>query len=197
MRNDIAHGGEIALALRDPDFTTATRVATAINQAFGGLAVARDAATISVRVPDKELETGQTAAFVSRLEAIRVIPDHTARVVVNERTGTIVIGGDVHISSAVVAHGNLTVMVKDTQSVSQPSNVTLVGPQPAIKTEVTSDVQTKVEEERARVMVVPATTTVRELADTLNLMGATPRDLISILEALRRLGALQMELVAM
>jgi flagellar P-ring protein FlgI len=190
--------GIIRLILQHPDFTTATRMASAINKELGESAVARDASTVAVRVPDADLTNGQTATFVARLEAIRLSPDAVARIIVNERTGTIVMGGEVHISAAVVTHGSLTVSVKRTENVSQPpSGTTLVGNQTAVKTEVTPDTTTLVEEEKPHITIVSDTTTVSELADTLNRMGATPRDLISILEALHRLGALQMELVAM
>lgn len=191
--------GIMRLILKHPDFTTADRMAKVINTKFEGLAVAQDAMTVAVRIPQTKLDIGQAATFVAELEVLQLTPDMQARVIINERTGTIVMGGDVHISSAVVAHGNLTVTVKETLKQSQPTDISLrvedanVG----IKSLETPDVITTVEEDDANVMVVPGTTTVRELADTLNIMGATPRDLISILEALHQLGALQMDLVAM
>jgi flagellar P-ring protein FlgI len=190
--------GTMKLILNSPDFTTASRIAAAINQDMGGLAVAKDASTVSVRVPEEFEQFGQTTAFIAKLEALRVRPDVRARVIVNERTGTIVMGSDVSISAAVVAHGDLTVNVKETRLVSQPANLTLVNPAPGdIRTEVVPDVTTTVTEDTARVMMLPDSASVRDLADTLNLLGATPRDLISILEALHNLGALQMELVTM
>jgi flagellar P-ring protein FlgI len=191
--------GLIQLVLRHPDFTTADRMATAINREMGGLAVARDASTITVKIPDQTLDIGQAAAFVARLETIRIQPDMQARVIVNERTGTIVMGGEVHIGQAVVAHGNITVTIKETLHPSHPSNMA-IGLRDAaldVRSLETPDTEVTVDEEKARVMVVPTTTTVRDLADTLNIMGATPRDLISILQALHRLGAIQMELTAM
>ncbi len=195
--NGYLQNGMLRLILRQADFTTASRVAAAINAELGAVAVAADALCVHVQIPDAVLRSGGIAAFVSRLENVRVTPDYVARVIVNERTGTIVIGGEVRIHTAVVAHGNLTVTVKETQAVSQPRDLTLVGPQPGIRTEVTREQTTTVEEERARVVVMPATPTVRDVADTLNQLGATPRDLISILQALHRLGALPMEIVAM
>jgi flagellar P-ring protein FlgI len=191
--------GLIQLVLRHPDFTTADRMATAINRAMGGLAVARDASTITVKIPDQTLDIGQAAAFVARLEAIRIQPDMQARVIVNERTGTIVMGGEVHIGQAVVAHGNITVTIKETLHPSHPTNMAIGLREAAldVRSLETPDTEVTVDEEKARVMVVPSTTTVRDLADTLNIMGATPRDLISILQALHRLGAIQMELTAM
>ena len=191
--------GILRLILRNPDFTTADRMAAAINKDLGGIAVAKDASTVSVNIPQDKLDIGQTAAFISKLERISLSPDIRAKVIVNERTGTIVMGGDVHISEAVVAHGNLTVSIKDKPRISElPETLIVAGAnQTGIGPTVTPDVTTKVKEDKANVIVVPNITTVRELSDTLNMMGATPRDLISILEALRELGALQMELVSM
>lgn len=190
--------GSIRMVLNNPDFTTANRIATAINHNMGGLAVARDAGTVAVRIPGDLEEFGQTSAFISKLEMLKVTPDIKARVVVNERTGTIVMGGDVQISAAVVAHGNLMVSIKETLHPSHPDNLTLLNPAPGdIRSLETPDIQTTVVEEKARVMMLPETSSIRDLADTLNLMGATPRDLISILQALHNLGALQMELITM
>ncbi len=197
---NFCQNGIIKLILRNADFTTASRMAMALNKEFGGMAVAKDANTVAVSIPSEALNTGQTAAFISKIELVRFISDTQSKVVVNERTGTIVMGGDVNISAAVVAHGNLTVTVKETLNVSQPTNLILAnrlaGPAD-IRTEVTPDVKTEVNEEKARITLIPETTSVRELADTLQLMGATPRDMISILGALHRLGALQMEFVSM
>jgi flagellar P-ring protein precursor FlgI len=188
--------GMLRLVLRHADFTTADRMAEAINKEFGALAVAHDASTVSVKVPDERIELGQTSAFVARLERLPVTPDVRARVIVNERTGTIVMGASVQVSPAVVAHGNLTVTVKEHLEASQPSNVALKNSS-GVRTAITSDTSTTVEEEKARVIVLPETTTIRELADVLNMIGATPSDLVSILQALHQLGAIQMELTVM
>lgn len=190
--------GAIRLVLNRPDFTTANRIASAVNREMGGLAVAKDAGSVAIRIPGDFEDFGQTASFIAKLEELTVTPDVRARVVVNERTGTIVMGGNVQISPAVVAHGNLMVSVKETLHPSHPSNVTLLNPAAGdIRSLETPDIITTVVEENARVMMLPGTTSIRDLADTLNLMGATPRDLISILQALHELGALQMELITM
>lgn len=181
----------LTLVLRHSDFTTASRTADAINEQYDGIAMARDANTVAVRIPNEVLDVGQVAQFVAGLEKLSLTPDVPARVVVNERTGTIVMGGDVHIAEAVIAHGNLTVNIGSRLSVDMPAPFTDASPV------VTEKVTTRADEQAARIMLVPDTVTVRDLADVLNQMGATPRDLISILEALQRLGALQMELVAM
>jgi flagellar P-ring protein precursor FlgI len=189
--NEFVKNGMLQLILRQPDFTTATRMATAINTKFDGTAVAKDAGTVMVRVPEEALDIGQVSTFIAGLETLSLTPDTQAKVIVNERTGTIVMGSDVHISEAVVAHGNLTVNIG--------SRLTAYMPEPLTDAEpvVVNEITTQTREDKAKVMLVPGTTTVRELADMLNEMGATPRDLISILEALQRVGALQMEVVTM
>ena len=190
-QENIVENGIMRLVLRHPDFTTANRIAGAINEKFEGSAIARDAGSVVVRVPEEILDMGQTASFLANLEVLKVTPDAQSRVVVNERTGTIVMGADVHIGEAVVAHGNLTVSIGSTLSAYMPEPLTTAPPV------VTEQTTTQTREENAKVMLLPGTSTVRELADMLNQMGSTPRDLISILEALQRLGALQMEVVSL
>jgi flagellar P-ring protein precursor FlgI len=111
---------------------------------------------------------------------------------VNERTGTVVLGGDVSISTAIIAHGNLTVRVGSSLNASQPEPFARQG-----TTVVTEEIAVQVDDQPARIMVVPQTTSVQELAEVLNQLGASPRDLISILEALHALGALQMEIITL
>jgi flagellar P-ring protein FlgI len=190
--------GVLRLLLRHPDFTTAHRMAKAINAAVGATAIARDAGVVAVYVPQGTNDIGQLSEFVSSLEQLSVVADAQAKVVVNERTGTIVMGSNVNIAESVVAHGNLTVVIKESLQPSQPANLLLgTGQTGAIRSLETPDTKTTVSEDETHVMVVPRTTTVQQLADALNVMGATPRDLISILQALRRLGALQMEVEVM
>jgi len=186
-----ARDGVLTLSLRHPDFSTATRVASAINAVHPGVAGARDAATVDVRVPENALEMGRVAVFVASIENARVQTDMQAKLLLNERTGTIVIGGDIYIHPAVVAHGNLTVSIKSRLAVSQPE------PFSEGQTVVTEDMQVGVKQDDARVMMLPEVTTVKRLADTLTQMGGTPQDLISILQALHRLGALQVEIETM
>jgi flagellar P-ring protein precursor FlgI len=184
--------GSLELVLRHPDFTTAQRIADVISSVTPGGAIARDAGTIEVLIPADVLEVGLSSQFIASIESLRVTPEQRARVVVNERTGTVVIGGEVMISTAIVAHGNLTVRVGSSLGVSQPEAFSQGG-----ETVVVEDVQVEVEEEPAAIILVPQTTSVQELADVLNQLGASPRDLISILEALQSLGALQMELITL
>ena len=183
--------GSFRLVLLHADFTTASRMAAAINATNEGSATARDAGSVLVRVPPEILDVGQVASFVAGIEALTVSPDAQSLIIVNERTGTIVMGGNVHIGEAIVAHGNLTVSVGSTLSAYMPNSFTEAKPV------VTEKVTTETKEDKAKVILVPGTVTVQELADALNQMGSTPRDLISILEALHRLGAIQMEMITL
>lgn len=191
QKEEFVVDGTMRLILRKPDFTTATRVAEAINTKFFGSALARDGGSILVRVPDSVLEVGHIAGFVADIETLSVEPDSVSKVVVNERTGTIVMGGNVNIGAAVIAHGNLTVRIGSTLSSYMPNSFTRADPV------VLENVAVETEDEVAKVVLCPGTTTVKDLADMLNQLGTSPRDLISILEALNKLGALQMELVTM
>ncbi len=183
--------GQLDLVLKHADFTTAQRIAEAINVSYPAGAIARDAGTVEVNIPAEMLDVGLVSQFISTIEVLRVTPDVCARIVVNERTGTVVMGGDVRISTAIIAHGNLTVRVGSSLNVSQPA------PFSEGETVVTEDVTVDVVEDKANIMLVPQTTSVQELAEVLNQLGASPRDLICILEALHSLGALQMEIITL
>ncbi len=183
--------GIMNIILNHADFTTATRMANAINEKYEASAVARDAGTVVVRIPDKWIDIGQIPAFISEIEGLYVQPDSKSKVIINERTGTIVMGGNVHIAEAVVAHGNLTVRIGSTLTTYMPQSFTVAKP---ITTE---QITTETKEDKAKIVLIPGTTTVQELADMLNQVGSTPRDLISILESLQSLGALQMEVITM
>jgi len=189
--SSLIEDGLMRLSLNHADFTTANRVADAINSIYEGAASARDAGQIAIRVPSDIIDIGQTARFVASVESLHVEPDNQSKVVINERSGTIVMGGDVHIDTAVIAHGNLTVRIT--------SNLATYMPEPftSAKPVTVEEARTQVHEEDAKVMLIRGTTTVQELAALLNEVGTTPRDIISILEALQRVGALQMEVVTM
>lgn len=182
-----AGGGIINLLLRQSDFTTAQRVAGVINERFGNVAHAVDAGRVSVNVPQSYL--GSPTAFIASVEGMTVRPDAVARVVVNERTGTIVMGGNVRIGNVAVAHGNLTVKVSESPQVSQPE------PFSGGRTAVTpnSDVQT--DEGKPQLVELPSTSTVEDLANAMNAVGASPRDLIAVLQAMDQAGALHGTLV--
>jgi flagellar P-ring protein precursor FlgI len=184
---DYANGGIINLLLRQSDFTTAQRVAAALNEKFGNIAHAVDGGRIAVSVPQNY--AASPSAFIASREGLSVRPDSAAKVVVNERTGTIVMGGNVTIGNVAVAHGNLTVQVRENPQVSQPGALspgnTVVTPQ--------SDVSAR--EERPQLVELPATSSVEDLANAMNAVGASPRDLIAVLQAMDQAGALHGDLV--
>lgn len=188
----IGQESSLTIALHQPDFTTAQRVAEAINMALGApaavpLAVPLDAARVVVRVPDGF--TGGIVTLIAQVEGLTVAPDIAARVVINERTGTIIIGGYVRILPVAIAHGNLKVEVQATPQVSQPP------PFSPGQTTVVTPTQVTVQPQPGSLVPVPGTNSVQDLVRALNAIGVTPRDLIAILQALRSAGALQGELV--
>jgi len=175
----------LAITLNAPDFTTSGRLAEAVNRSLGaGRARAEDAATVRVGVqPGADL-----IALITTLEHLRIAPDRVAKVVVNERTGTVIMGSEVRISTIAIAHGNLSVQIKSEFQVSQPPALsggsTVVVP----KSDVT------VQEEKSRLSVVEEGASIGDLVRALNALGVTGRDLISILQAIKQAGALQAEL---
>jgi len=181
--------GPLRLTLREPDFSSAQALAEAIDKAFGtGSAVAQDAAT--VKFLGKDPDAGRTS-LVAQIENLRFTPSRTARVVVNERTGTIVAGSDVRIAEVAVTQGSLTIRVDPNWQVSQPA------PLSQGTTTVVAKPNIQATEPKSQMQVLPANTSVGDLARTLNSLGATPRDLVAILQAIQRSGALQAELVLM
>lgn len=185
--------GEIALLLFDPDYTTASRVAAAINSTFGQtLATAQDAGRVAVRVPPQR--ESRVVDFVARLENVVVEPDQRARVVVNERTGTVVSGGDVRISTVTVTHSNLRVSIVTDYIVSQPDGF-LVQPSSNIRTEVVPQTRVDAREDSLNTVSLPAGTRVADLVSALNTIKVSTRDVITILQSMKRAGALHAELV--
>ncbi len=180
---EYANLNQLDLVLKTPDFTTATNTADAINSAMGGgVAHAVDAATIKIQIP------GQDAVLtMTKIENLSVKVDVVAKVVVNERTGTIVMGEHVRISPVAVAHGNLTVQISESSTVSQP-NARSKG-----QTVVTPKTSIDVQEGKGHLAVVGGAT-IGDVIQGLNAIGATPRDLISILQAIKAAGALQADL---
>ena len=178
----------ISFSLRDPDFISATHIADAINAELGGAAaVVEDAGTVAVTVPPAS--RGALAAFVARLEPIAVSVDQAARVVINERTGTVVLGGDVRLGPAAVAHGSLSVRINTELQVSQPL------PRSKGETVVVPQSEVSVEEREAKLVELQAGTTLADVVHALNELGATPRDIIAIMQALKASGALLAEIV--
>ncbi|MFN5309370.1 MAG: flagellar basal body P-ring protein FlgI [Candidatus Kapaibacterium sp.] len=190
VRGEFVQNQLVRIVLREPDFTTATRVATAINGSAGlaNTASAIDAATVEVKIP-----TGQTQAqivqTIAQIEALQVTSDPYARVVVNERTGTIVVGGAVQLLPAVVAHGSLEIQIQRTTT--QPQQAPFTTQQPR----QTQNSALSAQEEEYPPVVLPATTTVQDMANALNLLKVKPRDLIAIMQALKEAGSLQGELI--
>jgi flagellar P-ring protein FlgI len=182
----ITDGTTLTLALATPDFTTASRITNAINTRFGDVAGAKDPGTITVGIPGYYM--GNVVGFVAALEDILVTPDTVAKVVVNERTGTIVMGSDVSISEVAVAHGNLQIRIKKSVDVSQPP------PLSGGSTVVTPATDIQVEEKDVSMMVLPASANVGDVVNALNAVGATSRDIIAILQAMKAAGALHAEL---
>lgn len=181
----------ISIALRQPDFTTAIRMADAIDSVLGpGSAVPLSAGVVRTAVPPSF--QGRVVQYVAMLEGLDVAVDVPAKVVVNERTGTVVLGEYVRLSTCAIAHGNLTITVKDTVSVSQP-NGSIFG-NSAGQTEVIQNQDTQVQEEPSRLLQVDETVTLGEVVRALNAVGVTPRDLVAILAALKAAGALQANL---
>ncbi len=188
---DIEQWESISILLRQPDFTTAIRTAEAVDGAFGrGAATPVNAGLVKATVPSSY--RGRVVEYIATIEGLEVAVDIPAKVVVNERTGTVVLGEHVRISTCAISHGNLTISIKNTLNVSQPP-APLVGSTGG-QTVVTPDVQTEVKEQEARLMVVDETVTLGEVVRALNAVGVTPRDLVAILSALRSSGALQANL---
>lgn len=183
--------GTMAWLLHNPDFTTASEVARSINDRFGpGTAMARSAHRILVEVPAEQ--QADPVGFIAGMSELTAQSDAVARVVVNERTGTIIVGKNVILKEAAVAHGNLRVVVNTYYDVSQPGAFARRG-----DTVVVPEVNTTVDDREATVLHVPDTSTVADVVALLNEVGATPRDIIAVLEALKQAGSLQAELVLM
>ena len=184
----ISPGMQIRLQLRQADFTTASRIAAAVNQKFaaGGARAARaeNSALVSVAVP----KDYTPVEFLAELERVTVEADRPARVVINERTGTIVMGKEVRISPVAILHGNLTVEIQTNFLVSQPN------PLAQGQTQVVPQTAVAVKEEKARNLVLKQGATVEDLVRALGSIGSTPRDVIAILQNLHKAGALEAEL---
>lgn len=186
VTSTLVTNGALRLDLRTPGFTVASRVVTAINQRFGErTASAVDGGSISVRVP----ENGDLVEFIAALEDLDVNPLRRARVVINERTGTIVAGGDVRLAPVAVVHGGLTIVIRETPAAAQPGaltpGVTAVLP----RTDITAT------DTPRNVAYLAAAPTLADVAAALGRLGLSPRELASVLEALRGAGALEAELV--
>ncbi|MCB2102721.1 MAG: flagellar basal body P-ring protein FlgI [Rhodobacterales bacterium] len=183
---------EVTLALFNPDFTTARRIAQAVN-AFLGTAAARtlDPSTVRVQVPDSY--RANVVDLMTDIEQLRVVPDQTAKVVIDEHSGTIVMGENVQVSTVAIAQGSLTVRITETPQVSQPGPFAEVG---QTTTVARTDIQVD-EDTESRLTVVNEAITLQDLVNGLNALGIGPRDMITILQAIKAAGALQAEIEVM
>lgn len=183
VRND-----HLELILHEPDFTSAARMAEAINNVFTNSAVAIDTSAVRVRVPNGHSEF--PVDFIARLEAIEVTPDIPARIIINERTGTIVATSRIRISACAVSHGELTITVASTLDVSQPNPLSQTG-----ETAITPRTDTQVSEAKGQLIPMEDMPTIEKVAEGLNAIGVSPRDMMAIFQAMKQAGALQAELI--
>jgi flagellar P-ring protein precursor FlgI len=209
--------GLLEIELHQGDFTSAVRMANAINDQIGHIAEAVSPTTVQVFVPQEMQCPEKQMEFVARIENAQFVPDVPARIVINERTGVIVANANIQIAKVAVAYGNLTVAITNTQSVSQPNSFTgngntnnsgntnsgvinntgrgSGGGGQGIHTQVVDNTTTNVQEEKRMMVVLNDMPTVEDVAFALNSMGATPRELMSILQSMKDAGALNAELV--
>lgn len=182
----------VKLNLRNPDFTTSRRIATAVNAALGeDAARSIDPSTVVLTIPDDY--EGRVADVLTDIEQLQVAPDQAARVVIDEQSGIIVMGEHVRVSTVAIAQGNLTIRITETPQVSQPAPLSETG-----TTEVVPRTNIAVNDSSEnRLAVVPSGVTLQELVNGLNALGIGPRDMISILQAVKAAGALQADLKVM
>mgnify|MGYP005839294823 CR=1 FL=1 len=176
----------LLISLKTPDYTTARRVVERINQLFTGAAFAKDGGAIAVKTPEEY--RSNLVKFISMIENLEVRPDNAARIVVDEKTGTVVMGDNILISTVAVSHGNITVQIKEDANVSQPL------PFSRGRTVATPDTQMKVEEDKGRWVVIPEGITIKDLVNAMNATGVPTRDVITILQTIKAAGALHAEL---
>jgi flagellar P-ring protein FlgI len=189
LPNFLAGKNVLRLNLHQPDFTTATRMADVINRKFQlPLATCNDPGALTLKVP--EAYNGRIVEFAASLERLDVQPDNVAKVVLNERTGTIVMGEKVKIDTVAVSHGNLTLYIKEAPQVSQPAPFSETG-----DTKVVPRTSLKVNEGAGGLALVKEGANIGDVVRALNALGVTPRDLIGILQSIKAAGALQAELV--
>jgi flagellar P-ring protein precursor FlgI len=181
---------QVRLALRNADFTTAKRIAAAIND-FIGVSIAEplDQSTVQVNVPKQYL--GNVVSLLTEIEQLQIEPDLAARIVIDERSGIIVMGRDVRVSTVAVAQGNLTVTISETPQVSQPA------PFSRGQTRTVPRTRVGVQEDGKKLALVREGVSLQQLVDGLNALGIGPRDLIAILQAIKAAGAIQADIEVM
>jgi len=182
----------VTFVLSEPDFSTADRLSTALNDAFGrALAQPKDAEGIRIEVPQDE--RANLVHFLAQVENVWVKPDRRARVVINERTGTVVSGGDVTLSKVAIAHGDLKISIVTDNEVSQPFSIG--GFQPGARTALVSNSRISVEEQQGGTFIAAQHNTVADLVEALNRVKTNTRDIIAILQAVKAAGALHADLI--
>ncbi len=189
VESPFGHSSALIMSLHQPDFTTAQRMANSINEKLGyGVARPIDGGTVEIRAP---LDPSEKVAFVSIVENLQVESAAApAKVIINSRTGTVVIGSQVRLEPAAVAHGSLTVTISEKINVSQPEPFARRG-----DTVVTPESEVAIEQEKSRMFLLDAGVTLNDLVTAINKVGAAPGDLVAILEALERVGALHAKLI--
>jgi len=189
----VSPGGSLRFVLAEPDYTMASRVAAAINAGSGApVATPHDASSIDIEVP-ADARDGRLVGFLTRIESLTVVPVQRARVVINERTGTVVSGGDVRISMVTISHGELKVSIVTENFVSQPVLVRQTGAD--VRTVVVPNTRIQVSEAGSTALSLPGNNTVGDLVAALNRVKTSTRDVISILQGIKAAGALHAELV--
>lgn len=182
VEDDLGEQGQISLSLSSSDFTTASRITNAINSAYGNIAHAANPGRIDIRIPN--YYRSNVVEFVSTIEELPVTPDSVAKIVFNERTGTIVMGGNVTVDECAITQGGLTISVSRDFDISQPA------PFSYGTTMITRSEDLEVNEIPSSSIVMPPTTNISDIVGALNAVGATPRDCISILQAMKAAGAI-------
>ncbi len=188
IRMDISELGYVNWLLINPDYNTASRMAEAINEIFPSSTMALDSAAVKVAIP--EIYEGREVDFISSIGAINVNPDTPARVVINERTGVIVATSEVRVSTVAISHGALTISISNNLNVSQPNGFGDAG-----ETAVTPATDTDVTEMSGGFKIVNEFPTIQQVTSALNAVGVTTREMMSILQEMKSVGALQAELI--
>jgi len=182
LEDELGRNGQLSLSLASADFTTAARITNSINAAYGNVAHAANPGRVDINIPG--YFRANVVQFVASIEELPVVPDTIAKVVVNERTGTIVMGGNVHVDECAITQGGLSIRINREESFSQP------GPFSYGTSMIVQNTETNAREEMSSSVVMPATTSVSDVIGALNAVGATPRDCISILQAMKAAGAI-------
>lgn len=190
VSNGVKPDSTVSIILSQPDYTTASRIAEAVNAKLGqGGALALDGSSVRIAVPQQYQAEGKMVDFISIIELLEINPDVTAKVIVNERTGTIVVGGNVSILPVAISHGGLNIEIESVPVISQP-NAFSQG-----QTVATQLSMLGVGEDSSAVVALNGAATVQDVAKALNSLRVSPRDIISIFQALKEAGALKAELI--